>query len=240
MAYPAADNGPRRPGNPAFTLIELLVVIAIIALLIALLTPALQTARKMAQGALCLSNLHQTGSAIFSYSEDNNGYAPEMDVFTLTATYLHMPISTKPPLRGYVLACPSKVYDLTHSSGTNQTFNSQLDDDASNTTTGGVPHQPAPTYFWTIQLSHVVNAENIIEVYDAHLASEMGIAEPSDWSSTYNWSLATFEWSRHPGGANALFVDLHATPLMSASNQLGYPQGQNPTTGAWIPGTDPH
>jgi prepilin-type N-terminal cleavage/methylation domain-containing protein/prepilin-type processing-associated H-X9-DG protein len=239
MAHLPVETRPRPARPPAFTLIELLVVIAIIALLIALLSPALQGARKMAQAATCLSNLHQSGSAIFSYSEDNNGFAPAMDIFATTATYIHMPIKTTPPQRQYVLACPCKVYSLTTSSGTNQTFNSELDDDGSNSTTGGVPHAGG-AYYWTIQLSHVLSAESIVEIYDAHLASEMGIAEPSDWSSDYAWNVASFEWTRHPGGSNALFVDLHATPLMSATNQLGYPQGQNSTTRAWIPGTDPH
>ena len=57
----------------AFTLIELLVVVAIIVALLAILLPSLNKAIAIAQRTQCMSNLHQWGTGLLSYSADNFG-----------------------------------------------------------------------------------------------------------------------------------------------------------------------
>ena len=74
-AFTLIERIPTR--KRGFTLIELLVVISIIALLIAILLPALAAARKSAVNTVCGNNLHQIGIAYGIWGADNKGQYPE-------------------------------------------------------------------------------------------------------------------------------------------------------------------
>lgn len=66
----------RRPSDKAFTLIELLVVIAILALLVAMLMPALAKARDIARRAICATNQRALGTGAWLFAGAHNGRGP--------------------------------------------------------------------------------------------------------------------------------------------------------------------
>lgn len=74
-----------------FTLIELLVVIAIIALLLAILMPSLQVAKRMAQGVVCLSNTRGLSVSWTLYTGDYDGRMPHCSPGTGTHNWVQPP-----------------------------------------------------------------------------------------------------------------------------------------------------
>jgi prepilin-type N-terminal cleavage/methylation domain-containing protein len=81
-------NRHRQVAERGFTLVELLVVIGIIALLIAILLPALQKARDSANRTSCLSNMRQLGTAFVMYTNENKGYFPYNTSFARSGSRL--------------------------------------------------------------------------------------------------------------------------------------------------------
>jgi prepilin-type N-terminal cleavage/methylation domain-containing protein len=69
-------NPSKSPSRHGFTLVELLVVIGIIAILIAMLLPALQRAKEQANATKCKNNMKQLMTAVLIFAHDNKGHIP--------------------------------------------------------------------------------------------------------------------------------------------------------------------
>ena len=90
---------PLSPAHSHFTLIELLVVIAIIAILAAILLPALQKARERGMTSNCTSRIKQFGMINMSYCNDFEGYTPKY----WGGSYPWMALKNYPPVNTYKL-----------------------------------------------------------------------------------------------------------------------------------------
>lgn len=195
--------------NKAFTLIELLVVISIISLLIAVLLPALASARKSARNVQCCSQLRQNGLATTAYAQDNKGWMVQWDKFSGTkhwADYLYAGnyiIGNK-----NIFNCPEQPrqsYNAWLTYGI-QTDNGKLETetklvDASNATKG-----------WMLNLQKlttpgkfILYADTIIEKNDASFPNGSWNFFPFSYLGVGVGNI----YFRHQAGANLYFVDGH-------------------------------
>ena len=207
----------------AFTLIELMIVIAIIAILAAMLLPALNQARERGRTAQCLNNQKQTGMEILMYEGDNNGFWSTRrfakDFYTWAEEMRDFPFGPKNSggadqsykiLPGHYFCpkatVPDAAWPASYTYGVYDSFGNDYE------TYFGSPYYYAATNYSGINFKRIRHSSSYFLLADSIIVAHSTPANVGKQGARLSWS-GSYQSGihlRHAGMANLLFSDGHA------------------------------